>query len=50
LRFYFSKLIQPLTVSVKEKGGKPERKPYPLLYGLRDPYRNLKSENSQDFA
>jgi hypothetical protein len=24
-----------LTVSVKEKGGKPDRKLYPLLYGLR---------------
>jgi hypothetical protein len=28
---------------VKEKGGKPDRKPYALLYGLRNPYRNLKS-------
>jgi hypothetical protein len=35
---------------VKEKGGKPDRKPYPLPYGLRNPYRNLKSENSQDYA
>jgi hypothetical protein len=34
----------------KEKGGKPDRKPYPLPYGLRNPYRNLKSENSQDYA
>jgi len=48
---------QTLTVSrvqllytVKEKEGKPERKPYPLPYGLRNPYRNLKSENSQDYA
>jgi hypothetical protein len=55
--FYFFKLTQPLTVSrvqflyiVKEKGGKPDRKPYPLPYGLRNPYRNLKSENSQDYA
>jgi hypothetical protein len=47
--------MQPLTVStlhllytVKEKGGKPDRKPYTLLYGLRNPYRNLKSENSED--
>jgi hypothetical protein len=39
--------MQPLTVSVKEKGGKPDRKPYPypLPYDLRNPYRNLKSEN-----
>jgi hypothetical protein len=33
-----------------EKGGKPDRKPYPLLYGSRNPYRNLKSENSQDYS
>jgi hypothetical protein len=39
---YFFKLTQPLTAStvqllytVKEKGEKPYRKPYPLLYGLR---------------
>jgi hypothetical protein len=31
---------------VKEKGGKPDRKPYPLPYGLRNPYGNLKSQNS----
>jgi hypothetical protein len=44
---YFFKLTQPLTVSiihllytVKEKGGKPDKKPYPLPYGLRNPYRN----------
>jgi hypothetical protein len=39
-----------LQYTVKEKGGKPDRKPYPLLYGLRNPYRNLKSWNSQDYA
>jgi hypothetical protein len=44
--FYFFKLTQPLT---REKG-KPDRKSYPLLYGVRNPYRNLKSENSQDYA
>jgi hypothetical protein len=48
--FLFFKLTQPLTVSVKEKGGIPDRKPYPLSYGLRNPYRNLKTENSQDYA
>jgi hypothetical protein len=48
--FYFFKFTQPLTVSVKEKGWKPDRKPYPLPYGLRNPYRNLKSENSQHYA
>jgi hypothetical protein len=46
LRSYFFKLTQPLTVSrvhllytVKEKGGKSDRKLYPLPYGLRTPYR-----------
>jgi hypothetical protein len=34
--------------TVKEEGGKRDRKPYPLPYGLRNPYRNLKSENSQE--
>jgi hypothetical protein len=51
------KLSQRLIVSSvqllyngKEKGGKPYRKPYPLSYGLRNPYKNLTSENSQDYA
>ncbi len=44
--FYSSVLY---TVKVKG-GGKPDRKPYPLPYGLRNPHRNLKSENSQDYA
>jgi hypothetical protein len=30
--------------TVKEKEGKPDGKPYPLPYGLRNPYKNLKSE------
>jgi hypothetical protein len=30
----------------KEKGGKPYKKPYPLPFGLRNPYRSLKAENS----
>jgi hypothetical protein len=46
----FFKRAQPLTVSVKEKGGKPDRKPYPLPYGLRNPHRNLKSDNSQVYT
>jgi hypothetical protein len=33
--------------TVKEKGGKPDGKPHPVPYGLRNPYRNLKSENSK---
>jgi hypothetical protein len=54
--FYIFQLTQPLTVStvqlldtVKEKGGKPVKKSYPLLYA-RNPCRNLKSEISQDNA
>ncbi len=47
--FYFFKLTQPLTVSVKEKAGKPDRKLWSLPYGLRNQYSNLKSENSQDY-
>ncbi len=39
-----------LLYTVKEKGEKPDRKPYPLPNGLRNPYRNLKSENSEDYA
>ena len=35
LKFYFFKITQPL-VKLKEKGGKPDRKPYPLSYGLRN--------------
>jgi hypothetical protein len=35
--------------TVKEKGGKPDRKPHPLPC-LRNPYRNLQFENSQDYA
>jgi hypothetical protein len=33
---------------LKEKGGTLDKKPCPLSYCLRNPYRNLKSENSQD--
>jgi hypothetical protein len=36
-----------VSISSKEEGGKPDRKPYPLLYGLRNPSRKLKSENSR---
>jgi hypothetical protein len=39
-----------LLYTVKEKGGKRDRKPYPLPNTLRNPYRNLNSENSQDYA
>jgi hypothetical protein len=52
---YFFKLTQRISTvqllyTVKETGRKPERKPCPLPYGLRNLYRNLKSENSQDYA
>jgi hypothetical protein len=54
LDLYFFKLTQPLKVftvhllfPVMEKGGKPDRKPYPHPYGVRNPYRNLKSQTSQ---
>jgi hypothetical protein len=39
-----------LLYTVKEKRGKLVGKPYPLPYGLRNPYRNLKSDNSKDYA
>jgi hypothetical protein len=33
-------IVQSL-YTVKEKGEKPDGKPYPLPYDLRNPYRNL---------
>jgi hypothetical protein len=39
-----------LLFTAKEKGGKkPDRKPHPLPYSLRNPYRNLKSETFKDY-
>jgi hypothetical protein len=38
-----------LMYTVKEKGGKTNIKPHPLPYGLRNAYRNLKSESSQNY-
>jgi hypothetical protein len=35
---------------VKEKRRKPDRIHTTLPYGLGNPYRNLKSENSQNYA
>jgi hypothetical protein len=43
-------LLQFLLDTVNDTGGKPDRKPYLLPYGLRNPYRNLKAENSQDYG
>ncbi len=39
-----------LLYTIKEERGKPDRKPQSLSYGLRNPYVNLKSKNSQDYA
>jgi len=39
-----------LLYTVTEKGEKTYSKPYPLFYVLRNPNRNLGSENSQDYA
>jgi hypothetical protein len=39
-----------VTVHYKEEGGKPDRKHYPSSYGIGNPYRNIKSENSQEYA
>ncbi len=45
--FYFFKITQPLTVSVKEKGGKPDRKTMPPSLWFKKSIQNLKSENSK---
>ncbi len=36
--------------TVKEKEGKSDRKLYQIPYGWRNPFRNLKSENFQDYV
>jgi hypothetical protein len=43
-------LYSSVTVHLKEKGGKmiENHIPFPMVF--RNPYRNLKSENSQDYA
>jgi hypothetical protein len=46
----FIYLFSTVQLVVKEAGGKPDRKQYPLPFSLRNPYGNLKSENSQDYA
>ncbi len=43
-------IIFQLLYTVKEKAGNPYRQSYPFLYGLRNPYRNLRYEKSQDYA
>ncbi len=48
--FKLFQFLQFILHTVKEKGGKPDREPYLLPYALRNPYRNLKSRNSQDYA
>jgi hypothetical protein len=42
-------LLQFLQYTVKDQRGKSDRKPFSLPYGLRNPNRNLKSENCQDY-
>ncbi len=57
LVFFFFKLPQPLwqflqralVYILKKKGGKPDRKSHLLFYGLRNPYRNIKSERNCTF-
>ncbi len=39
-----------VTLYCKGHRRKTCQKPYPLSFGLRNPYRTLKSENSQDYA
>jgi hypothetical protein len=46
----FQFFIVQLLYIVKEKWGKPDRKPYTLPDGLRNPDRNLMPEISQDYA
>jgi hypothetical protein len=46
-KFYSSATVQ---YTVKEKGGKPDRKTHTPPFGIRNPCRNIKSENSQDCA
>jgi hypothetical protein len=50
LRFLFLQTPATSYSFYSSAGGKPDRKPYPLPFGLRNPYKNLKSENSQDYA
>jgi hypothetical protein len=47
--FYVFLQFSYWTLQIRKRG-KPDRKTYPLPFGLRNPYRNLKSENSQDYA
>ncbi len=50
LRFKFLQTHATSYSFSKGERRKPDRKPYHLPYGLGNPYRNLKSENSQDYA
>jgi hypothetical protein len=45
-----SRNLLQLLYTVQEKGRKPDRKLHPIPFGLRNPYRNLKTENSKDYA
>ncbi len=51
--YCFFKLTQPPSVSTVHYKGerrKPDRNPYLLPFGLRNSYRNIKSQNSQDYT
>ncbi len=52
LRVFLLAMQHSQTQTHTSKGDrrKTDRKPYPIPYGLRNPYKNLKSENSQDYA
>ncbi len=47
---FYSSIIVHCKGERRKPDRKPDRKPYPLPYGSRNPYRNLKTENSQDYA
>ncbi len=50
LRYLFIQTHKTSYSFCKGERRKTDRKPYPFPYGLRKPYKNLKSENSQDYA
>jgi hypothetical protein len=46
----FYSFYSSVTVQCKGERRKPNRKPYPLPYGLRNPHRKRRSEKSQYYA
>jgi hypothetical protein len=49
-KFLWDASAVQLLYTIKKKGGKPYRNHNPLPYGLRNSYRNPKTENSKDYA